>query len=488
MKFVIGMIKHETNTFSPILTTLKQFQEWGLFYGEEVTAAYANTAMPIASYLQVAHQIGAIVVTPIAAEAMPSGIVSKDAYEHLCNKICAAVATGCDAILLDLHGAMVTENVSDAEGELLEKVRKLAPNVPIGVTCDFHGNITERMIKNCTVLMGYKTYPHVDMGAIGTQVATLIVRTLRGEISPVMVWGNKPLLAQTLRMATDDEPMYALISASKLAEKGSILGVTVFGGFPLADFYDSGLSAVIVSDGDEQTAIRTRDYLLNKAWEKREDFVYQITSLSESLTTAKNLSEWPILLLDHADNCGSGGTQDVMTVIYEVIKQGFENVAMAAIYDPEAVSSMVKAGIGAKISLALGGKTDMPEIGLLGKPLVVSGIVQSITDGKWTIQGDMYHGQKVNTGQTAVIDIGKISIIVVSRRHEPWDTGIFTNNGIDPRQKKYIILKCRIHHRAAFNKIIKRTILCDGEGVTTSNNKLLNYKNIRHPIYPLDRL
>ena len=193
-----------------------------------------------------------------------------------------------------------------------------------------------------------------------------------------------------------------------------------------------------------------------------------------------------MLLLDHADNVGSGGTADVMEVIREVHKQELENVAVGVVWDPVAVKKMQEAGLGNRVSIDLGGKTDMPSIGLSGEAFHVEGRVASLSDGIWTVEGPMYTGVEVSTGPTAVLDTGRIRIVVVSFHHEPWDSGIFSNNGINPTECRYLLLKSRIHYRAGFQPIARATIRCDGHGVTTSRNDQLDYQAIRRPIYPLD--
>jgi microcystin degradation protein MlrC len=194
------------------------------------------------------------------------------------------------------------------------------------------------------------------------------------------------------------------------------------------------------------------------------------------------------LLLDHADNVGSGGTEDVMTVIEEVLRQGLEDVAVAAVCDPAAAAAMEKAGVGSTVTLRLGGRTDMPSIGERGAPLEVTGRVRTLSDGEWVVRGPMYTGVTVRMGPSAVLDTGKVQIVVVSRHHEPWDQGVFTSLGIDPKTKRFLLLKSRIHYRAGFAPIASATVTCDGIGVTTSNNDLLRFDKVRRPIYPLDRL
>lgn len=487
MKVVIAMMKHETNTFSPIVTDWSRFEQWGAYFGEDAKKAYERTGMPMAAYIDKAKEIGAEILTPVAAEAMPSGRVTRDAYQKMVDAICSDIRTGCDAVFLDLHGAMVTETTVDGEGTLLEAIRSIAPELPIAVTCDFHCNLTRKMIDHCTALIGYKTYPHVDMYQVGSQIANILTKSMEGFYHPVMVGRKLPLLTHTLKQGTDDQPMRDIISACREAEKEEgVLAATFFGGFPMADIPDAGASVVVVTNDDIVKAEDVSLRISELGWQRRKDFVYQPVSLQETLEEAKKLENHPVVLLDHEDNCGSGGTQDVMMVIREIIENGLEDVAVAAVYDPQAVEEMEKAGVGSRMKLSLGGKIDMPSVSLKGEPLEIEGRVRTITDGRWTVQGPMYTGVNVNMGKTAVFDTGKVQIVVVSLHHEPWDIGVFTSVGIQPQYKKYLLLKSRIHYRAGFGPLAKNTLLCDGEGVTTSMNDRLDYKKVNRPIFPLD--
>lgn len=489
MRILVAMMKHETNTFSPIPTSLDRFFEWGGHLGDDAYHAYKGTSMPFSAYIDVAEASGHKVLTPIAAEAMPSGIVQAEAYNFMKEKILDAVRIGVDAALLDLHGAMVCETTDDGEGTLLHEMRKINPLLPIGVTYDLHANLTQKMVENCTCLIGYKTYPHIDMYEVGSQIARILLDSIKENYEPIICWARPPVLAQTLRMGHSDEPMKSILALAKEAEKDpKVLAATVFGGFPLADFEDAGSSACIVAKGDANLAKDWCDKIVKQIWENRREFVYSGRPLSEALTYAKSLKDGPIILLDHADNVGSGGTQDVMTVIEEVLNAGLEDVAVAAVFDPEAVNLMAEAGVGREISLDLGGKADMPSINKKGKPLRLKGIVKTLTNGEWVVRGPMYTGVKVSMGNTAVLEVGGIEIVITSKHHEPWDTGVFTSVGIQPDKKRYLLLKSRIHYRAGFEQLAKNTITCDGEGVTTSDNNLLDFRKVRRPIYPLDNI
>lgn len=489
MKLVLAMVKHETNTFSPIVTDFARFESWGLYTGQAAIDAYAKTNMPLGVYLKLAREYGAEVVLPMAAEAMPGGLVTADAYRRLCDPILEAVKAGCDGCLLDLHGAMVAEGTEDGEGTLLERIRQIAPDLPIAVTLDLHCNLTKKMVENCTGLIGYKTYPHVDMDVVAEQVGRVVMDFIAGKRpKPAMALRQLPLLSQTLCQGTDDEPMKSAIQACVDEEAKGLPAASVFGGFAMADIRDAGTTVITIGN-DQKQADAAADAIAARVWDKRDLHIYQHRDLAETVARAKKITNGPVILLDHADNCGSGGTQDVMMVIEEVLKQGLEDVAVGAVWDPEAVQIMQAAGVGATVTLELGGKSEMPSLKLKGRPLKLTGRVRTITDGEWIVRGPMYNGYKVMMGPTAVLEVeGRMQIVVVSRHHEPWDTGVFRSVGIEPEHKRYLLLKSRIHYRAGFAPLAKATFTLDGEGVTTSDNRIIPYKNVRRPIYPLDKI
>ena len=191
-------------------------------------------------------------------------------------------------------------------------------------------------------------------------------------------------------------------------------------------------------------------------------------------------------MLDHADNSASGGTQDTVAVLREAIRQGLKNVAMFAICDPQAVEAMERAGVGSTITFDLGGKVDMPAIGLDAEPLTITGKVRTITDGEFVVTVPMGRGTTTRMGKTAVLDTGHIQVVVISRHTEPYDLGCFRSVGIEPTHKRYLILKSRIHYRAGFRAIARAEIPCNGVGVTSSDNSLFEFKRVRRPIFPLE--
>ena len=274
MKFVIAQMQHETNTFSPVPTPWESFGNHGPLLGEAAGQAIRGTNFAMAAFLDLARDAGAEVVTPIAAWANPSGPVDGKAYDRICGAICEAVAKGCDAVFLDLHGAMVVaDRTDDGEGTLLEKVRAIAPRTPIAVSLDLHANVTERMVRNCDVIAGYKTYPHVDQYESGHLAGSILMRMMKGEVKPVMAWGNAPILAQTLRQNTAEGAMKDFVEAARAAERSGLLAATAFGGFQMADIRDAGLSVVAVADANRTSAETARNAILDVAWAQKEDFI-----------------------------------------------------------------------------------------------------------------------------------------------------------------------------------------------------------------------
>ncbi|MEO8143853.1 MAG: M81 family metallopeptidase [Betaproteobacteria bacterium] len=484
MKLVIAQMKHETNTFSPVPTPIARFAHGAPLplEGPAVREAYKGTGTALGAFIDLADQAGAEAVYPVAGNAAPSAPVEDEAYEAMAGRIVAAVAKGCDAVLLDLHGAMVTRSHDDGEGELLARIRKVAPEVPIGVALDMHTNLFPAMGQLATVIAGYQTYPHVDMYETGVRAARPILNASRAT----MAFGHRPMLPHVMRQSSLDSPNKEIQARAKEMERQGALCATFFVGFPHADIPYAGSSAVVVTDGDAGKARALCDELLDMAWNAREKFVYEVEPLEKSLLRAKELRAGPVMLLDHYDNCASGGTMDTMTVLGGILDAGLEDVAAFAIFDPQAVEQMKRAGVGARVTIPLGGKLAMPALGLKGKPRTVTGNVRRIINGIYRNEGPMARGEIADMGAAAVLDTGKVEIAVISRHVEPHDIAAFRALGIDPAGKRYVMLKSRVHWRAGLGPLARAVIECAGEGVCTSDYSQLNFARVRRPIYPLD--
>jgi microcystin degradation protein MlrC len=487
MRFVVARMNHETNTFSPVPTPLASFNpRWD----EDALQAGTGSRTAMGAFLAFAEVRGAEVVTPVFATANPSGPVADDAFEAMAAAIVDAVRNGCDAVLLDLHGAMVTESLEDGEGELLARIRAVAPDVPLGVALDLHGNITERMVANADVLVGFKTYPHVDMYETGAHAVRLVGRMLDEGLAPKRAWCHPPQLAHTLKMNTGvPGAMQDAIKAARAAEeRPGVLAVSVFGGFPIADIADAGVSVITVAESADLAAEAARE-IGGLLWERRAEFVYHEEPLHQSVAAARaaveGAGQGPVLLLDHGDNCMSGGTCDTMDVLGEALAQGLDDIVVGPICDPEAVAAMMATGVGARIELGIGNRVAMPRIGVSKRPLELAGVIRVLGDGEYTISGPTYTGMRCLMGRAAVLDTGRARVLVTEQPHEPWDLAVFTSVGLDPRACRYLILKSRMYCRPVFEPIARAVVECASRGVTSSDYKLFRFEKLARPIYPL---
>lgn len=310
-KFVLAMMMHETNTFSPLPTPIASFARKGALAGPLAIAEAEGTNTSLGGFIEVARQAGAEFTLPMAANAHPSGLVTDAAFEEMASGIVEEVAKGCDAVLLALHGAMVTETYDDGEGELLTRIRKVAPDVPIAVALDFHAQMTEAMVKGATVITGYRTYPHIDMAETARRAGRTLLRAMAGEVRPVMIWGSRPIMSSTLMHTPSREPMKSLMGLANEAEDGGVvLNASVFGGFPQADIPHLALSSVFVCDGRTAEGETILNRILDRAWERRAEFLFRPETLAAQVGHAKSLKGGPIVMADHGDNTASGGTQD----------------------------------------------------------------------------------------------------------------------------------------------------------------------------------
>lgn len=494
---VVAMMSHETNTFSPVITDLARFSRGGTsqadntpLSGEEAIQTFSDTASCLGGYLKVCAEHNAKVTLPVAGDAAPSGPVENDAYEFMVSAILAA-SENCDAMLLDLHGAMVTKTFDDGEGELLRRLRERRPNLPIAVALDMHANITELMVSNCSLIAGYQTYPHIDMDTTAERAARLLFRHLDGDYLPTMTWGNAPMLPHVMRQGTDDEPNKALQERVIAIESAGETLASLFTGFPHADIHDAGLSTVVVTNNNPEHAQTLREELLDQAWAGREQFVYDVEPLAASLERARDAAEadgeGPVIILDHYDNTASGGTMDTTEVLAAVLAAKLEDVAVFGVFDPECVAQMFAAGIDAEVTLNLGGKLPMPALAVQSQPLQVTGRVKLLSDGKFPATVAMSRGLTMNMGHAGVLRLANdVDVVVISRHIEPFDPGCFRSMGIEPLARRYVMLKSRVHYRVGFRDMAKEVIECAGVGVCTSDYSQLTFNNVRRPIFPLD--
>ena len=317
-----------------------------------------------------------------------------------------------------------------------------------------------------------------------------LLRVMRGEVRPTAAWGAAPMLPHVMAQGTHQAPnkdLQAMCAAWETS--GRALAASLFVGFPHADVEMAGLSAVVVTDNDPADAQAMVDELISAAWKARREFMFDIEPLEASVRRAKALGapgQLPVVLLDHYDNCASGGTMDTTDTLREIIRQDLDDVVFFGIYDPDAVEQAVEAGVGATVTLSIGAKLPMPQLPVASAPLTVTGVVQTISSGSFRLKGGLTPGLQIYMGRSVVLDTGKVQIVLLSRHIEPTAQEMLQVLGIDPSRKKYVAIKSRVHWRADLGKIAREIVECAGVGVCTSDYGQLTFRKVRRPVFPLD--
>jgi microcystin degradation protein MlrC len=480
------MLSHETNTFSNVPTNRAQFEARDLRYGGEIIETFRGTGTCLGGMIGAAERLGATLVPSVAAAASPAGLVTRDIYEHVKQRMLADLqaAGRLDGVLLDLHGAMVPEGVDDGEGDIIAAVRRaVGPDVPIAVTLDFHGNLGKGMVAGANLLHGYKTYPHVDMAERGAEAVERLAQVIGGRLRPTAAWRKPPLLPPLGRQGTARGPMRRLYDLADEMEKDpKVISVSVFAGFPHADIPDAGLGIYVVTDDDQALAERLASRLARVAWEHRHEFIHTALGVKDAVAKALAADGRPIVLADMADNTGGGAAGDGTEILRELLRVGARSATVACIWDAAAVQECVKAGVGARVTLDVGGKVDDRH----GAPIRVTGTVRTLSDGRFIHRGPMMNGLPGRLGPTAVLDVDDVKVILITYRWQTLDPEMIRFVGIDPLREKILVVKSTIHYRAAFEPIAKEIIEVDAPGLSSSNLARFSYRRVRRPIFPLD--
>jgi microcystin degradation protein MlrC len=482
----LAMMSHETNTFSTIPTDRAQFEARDLRYGGEIVEHFRGTGTCLGGRIGAAARRGLALVPSVAAAASPAGRVTRDIYEHVKARMLADLdGEGPWAgILLDLHGAMVSEGLDDGEGDLIATVRrKVGGHVPIAVTLDFHTNLSEAMVRGADLLHGYKTYPHVDMAERGVEATERLLDVIAGRVRPTAALRKPPILPPLGSQGTARGPMRRLYDlAAEMEKDARVVSVSIFAGFPHADIPDAGLGVYVVTNDAPELADRLAEELARTAWAHRHEFVHHGVPVKEAVARGLAAEGQPIVLADMADNTGGGAAGDGTEVLRELLRVGARSAVVACLWDPAAVRTCVEAGVGSRVTLAVGGKVDDRH----GAPLTVTGTVRTLSDGRFVHKGPMLHGLPGRLGPTAVLDVDGVKVILISLRWQTLDPEMLRFVGIEPTDAKIVVVKSTIHYRAAFEPIAREIVEVDAPGLSSSNLARFPFTRIRRPIFPLD--
>ena len=488
-RIITAMFRHETNRQAPGLTDFQDFTNRYAVYGEDaVRQRLSGARNEVNAFLSYFDGLDGYCIQPVLAlNASPGAVVAQRVFDDTCARLLEAVksAPQVDGILLCLHGAMVTETSDDGEGVLLKALRNaVGLDVPIMATLDLHANVTPAMVENATALFAYYNNPHTDSYETGLRAAKCLHKTLEGKLHPVMAWQMQDLL---LPVTPTAHPAMAPFreKAMLLSNAPELIDVSICHGFYLSDIRGMGLSVLAVSDGNPARAQSIAQSLAGEIFNRRKEFQKHTVSPGDAARMAIESECFPLVLADVADNPGCGASMDGTGLLHQLLAQGATGVALAAMYDPEAVALAEKAGVGSTVTLSLGGKVS-PE--RTGGSIEVTAYVKAITDGQFRNRDEVNQGLLVSFGKCALLAVDGVQIIVCSVRTQPLDLEVYRHIGIHPEDMKILVVKSAAHFRASFSKVAARILEVNAPGLAAPDPESAGLTHVRRPIYPLDEI
>jgi microcystin degradation protein MlrC len=470
---IVG-IWQETNTYSSRPTTIADFEAFELLEGEAITARHGGTGTVIGGFLKGLGEVEAVPL--LSAGAWPAAPPDQKTTAELLRRLerVLEAAPELDGLLVNLHGAMVAAGASDMEAEVLSRLRQHFPTLPIIAVLDLHANFSPEAAAHCNAVVGYRTYPHIDMGECGEEAAAFMLRALSGERF-VIAYGKLGVLTTPLAQGTAVEPMRGLLTRAE--DRVRALGaerVSLLPGFPYSDHIRCGFGVVAVASAENaEAALAVVEETLADVRRHLPDFHLTRPDARNAVQEAAARALHPVVLADVADNVGGGSPGDGTVLLAELVRQGVSG-AVAIIADPGVVAAADKAGTGSEISVALGGKSD----DLHGKPLMAVAKVARLTDGTYRTSGSWMTGQTFSMGPSAVLELeGGITVLVVSRATPPFHIEQLTANGIVPETASVIVAKGAIAWRAAYEPVMASAIEVDTPGCCPVDPGSLPRKN-----------
>lgn len=488
IRIAIGQFMEESNTFVRQRADLEHFRATQLLYGEEVVARLRGTRAEVGGFLDVLGPAGVDVIPTVAANAVSSGPVTRATFDHVRDALLERLAAAgrVDGVLLALHGAMVLEDAPDGEGELLAAVRKaVGPAVPVVATLDLHATITARMVQEADALVGYDTYPHIDLYETGAKAAALILRAIRREVRPVTLFARAPMLVPAEGQGTEDQPMAGLMAeAKRLQARPGVLAVSLFPVQPWLDIPATGFSVMAVADGlrratEIEPMIRQ---LAWQAWERRKAFTADLLTVDEAISRALAGDGGPYVLSESADSTGSGSPGDSAHVLERLLALGVRERCLVTVVDAPAVARAIAAGIGADVTTTVGGTLD-PRY---NRAVPIKGRVRILSDGRFISSDKKTLGVEFQMGRAAVIEAGRISVLTTERPAFTFDPALYRSVGLEPRDAKIVVVKSPLQFRDGYGPFARACWVVDTPGPSTARVERLEWRHRARPLYPFD--
>jgi microcystin degradation protein MlrC len=483
---------HETNTFAETPTGLDEFIANGYFHGDEILTFAGSNTVAGGVIDRVASMPDATLIPLATTSAIPGGLVTAETVETVEDEILERLRQiTANAVILDLHGAMMTQLSDDGEASLLRRVRDVVgPSVPVIAVLDLHCHFSEEMVDLADILLPYNTYPHVDLAERGIEAVDLAVDMVNGNLKPVSVLAKPAVLPPLPHQFSGVEPTHSIMERVFACEsRPEVVNVGIGFGFPYADNPLAGMGVIVTTNYDRQLARQVADEVADFIFARREEFRPNVLTVEEAVHAAMEEDHGPVVLADLGDNPGGGSACDGTALLWALLDLGASGAAFGVIADREAVEAAFDAGVGAQLDIMLGGKTD----DLHGFPIPVQATVQSLSDGRFVYEGPVETGREDTMGKTAVLACAGrhenvVQVIVCERRMQPLDTAIFRSQGIEPTEQKIVVVKSSVHYRGAFGPIAARIIEVDTPGLTGVNLSRFLYHRLNRPIWPIDAI
>lgn len=475
--FAAGIVT-ETNTFSPMPTGLGNFETM-----RRANYAPGNSmgATEIDALQRLTSVRGWEFIFSLSAFAEPAGITVRHAYEQLRAELLADLdaALPIDIVFLPLHGAMVADGYDDCEGDLIDCVRAIVgPDVVIGVELDLHCHLTQRMVDGADLIVIYKEYPHTDMAQRAHDLFDLAVATREGRIQPAMALFDCRMIGMYL---TPYEPMRSFVDAMLAAEgKDGVLSLSLAHCFPWGDVPDCGARMLAITDGNPAQAQAVAEAWGRRFYDLRREVTIRPLSLDAALDHALASSRTPVVIADQSDNAGGGAPSDSTFVLRELLERGVTNAGVAMIWDPIVVQLAQAAGVGATLRVRLGGKLGPMSGDPLDLSVTVTGLIDDMVQ-EWPQQGEPV---RVPCGHSAALHCNGIDIIVNSRRGQVFGPQVFSNFGIDPNQKRLLVVKSTQHFYAGFAPIAGEILYMAAPGAIAPLFTQIPYTRVDLHKYP----
>ncbi len=494
-RIAVGGFQHETNTFAPQQATWEEFvraDAWPpLLRGPEMIAGVEGFNIPIAGAVKKLAELGHEIVPLAWAAAAPASYVTEDAFERMWALFDEDLRKlgPFDAIYLDLHGAMVAENTEDGEGELLKRIRAIVgEEMPIVASLDYHANLTPDMAKLATALVGYRTYPHIDMAVTGKRAIELLDKLLREKRPVYRAYRQLDFLIPLVWQCTFIEPakgIFDLVGELEAGEKShnqGIVSVTHTPGFPPADIAQCG-PALVVYGHDKEAVEAAADKLAATVKAQEKAFDGELLDPDQAALRAIELSKTaskPIVLADVQDNPGAGGTSDTIGLLAALMRHKAKGAVIGMIVDEGAAKAAVEAGEGNIMRRGIGAV-----VGYGGeKPVEADWRVVKLGSGVFTGTGPFYGGAKFQIGPMALVtdEASGVSAVLACKRVQAADQEMFRAVGVEPSKVPILCLKSTVHFRADFQPIAETILVVRSTGAHITDPVDMPYKHLRKGI------